>query len=197
VKRAAAALAAWSLIAPGEADDLARAEELVQGRCFVCHGFDGESSTPLFPRLSGQNAAYLARQLADYKAGRRKSSQMEPMVADLCDGDFRALGAYFAARAPRSHPVENAELAERGRTIFDRGNAQTGVAPCAQCHGHIGQGTDTLPRLAGQHAQYVERQLKAFTARERTNDNAVMHEVARKLGDVEVKAVAAYLSGLK
>ena len=182
---------------PAAAADLKRAEEIVSGKCFICHGAEGESSSPVFPRLAGQHAAYVARQLADYKSGRRKSSAMQPMVEDLSPADFAALGRYFETRAVHFHAVDDSELAQVGRFIYARGNPYSGVPACATCHGAGGQGTATLPRLAGQHAQYTERQLKAFNQRERTNDNAVMHTVAVKLTELGLKAVASYLSGLK
>jgi len=179
------------------AADLGRALEIVQGKCFVCHGGEGESSSPLFPRLAGQHAAYVARQLADYKSGRRKSSTMQPMVEDLSAADFDALGEYFESRSVHFHVVDDPELALVGRFIYLRGNPYSGLPACASCHGAAGQGTATLPRLAGQHAQYTEHQLKAFNQRERTNDNAVMHGVAVKLTELELKAVASFISGLK
>ena len=122
---------------------------------------------------------------------------MQPMVEDLSADDFKALGAYFESRPPQAHPVDDPELAQMGRFIFLRGNPYSGVAACATCHGAAGHGTETLPRLAGQHAQYTENQLKAFNKRERTNDNAVMHGIASKLTELELKAVAAYISGLQ
>ena len=189
------ALLAWTQVS--RAADEARAEEIVQGKCFICHGADGESSSPVFPRLAGQNAGYVARQLADYKSGKRRSTTMQPMVEDLGTEDFAALGKYFATRATHVHPVEDTELAQVGRFVYVRGNPYSGVAACSTCHGPTGQGTDTLPRLAGQHAQYTENQLKQFNKRERTNDNAVMHGIASRLSELEIKAVASYLSGLK
>ncbi len=176
---------------------LARAEEIVQGKCFLCHGAEGESSSPVFPRLAGQHGAYMARQLADYQSGRRKSTTMQPMVADLNAADFAALGRYFEARQPLKHAVEDADLAQVGRFVFQRGNPYSGVAACASCHGEKGHGTAQLPRIAGQHAQYTENQLRAFNKRERTNDNAVMHAIASRLTELELKAVSAYLSGLE
>lgn len=176
--------------------ELARAEEIVQGKCFLCHGADGESSSPVFPRLAGQHAAYLARQLGDYQSGRRRSSTMQPMVEGLNAADFAALGKYFAARQAQPHSVEDVELAQVGRFIFQRGNPFTGVAACASCHGNKGYGNEQLPRLAGQHAQYTEAQLRQFNKRERNNDNAVMHSIASKLSELELKAVSAYISGL-
>ena len=194
--RAAGLLA---LTAPmlSQAADLARAEEIVQGRCFICHGTNGESSSPAFPRLAGQNAAYVKQQLADFLSGKRKSSSMQPTVEGLTPEDMAALGAWFAQQTTQGHPVEDRELAGVGRFIYLRGNPYSGVAACATCHGSDGHGTATLPRLAGQHAQYLENQIKQFNRRERTNDNAVMHGIAVKLSELETKAVAAYLSGLK
>jgi cytochrome c553 len=183
----------WALAAPDEE----RAKEIVQGKCFICHGVDGESSSPVFPRLAGQHANYVARQLADYHSGRRKSDTMRPMVEDLTPADFAALGRYFESRTPVAHQPEDAGLAQVGRFIFDRGNPYVGIPSCASCHGLNGHGTDALPRLAGQHAQYLEQQLKKFNSRERTNDNAVMHSVASKLTELETKAVSTYISGMK
>ena len=192
-----AALLLAGTVAQAQNAELARAEEIVQGQCFICHGMDGESSSPVFPRLAGQNAAYVARQLSDYKSGKRVSSAMQPMVRDLNAADFKALGAWFASRKPQAHAVEDAELAQVGRFIYQRGNPYSGVAACAACHGPKGHGTEALPRLAGQHALYTENQLKAFNKRQRTNDNAVMHLIASKLTELEMKAVSSYISGLE
>ena len=200
LKLAVGAVAALTLglaVTHARAADAARAEEIVQGKCFICHGAAGESSSPVFPRLAGQNAAYVARQLADYKAGRRRSSTMQPMVEDLAPADMKALGEWFASRPTQGHPVEDTELAAVGRFVYFRGNPWAGVAACATCHGPDAHGSATLPRLAGQHAQYTENQLRQFNKRERTNDNAVMHGIASKLSELELKAVAAFLSGLK
>ena len=192
-----ALLLAGMLVSGAQAADLSRATEIVEGKCFICHGVDGESSSPVFPRLAGQHATYVQRQLADYKSGRRKNDTMQSMVNDLSDDDMRVLGQYFESKPSQAHAVSDAELAQVGRFVYNRGNPYSGVAACADCHGAAGHGTDRLPRVGGQHAQYVENQLKAFSKRERTNDNAVMHAVAAKLTDLEVKAVAAYISGLK
>ena len=200
MRRMFATTAVSVLIATAQAGAFAdekRAEEIVQGKCFICHGADGESSSPVFPRLAGQNAAYVARQLADYRSGKRRSTSMQPMVEDLGPADFAALGAWYASRPTHVHVVADPDLAQVGRFVYLRGNPYSGVAACATCHGPTGQGTETLPRVAGQHAQYTENQLKQFDKRERTNDNAVMHAIASKLSELEVKAVASYLSGLK
>lgn len=184
-------------VASAQTAEMVRATDIVQGKCFICHGIDGESSSPVFPRLAGQNDTYVARQLADYKSGKRKSPSMQPMVDDLSPADFKALGAYFAARPAHAHPVDDPELAQMGKFIYHRGNPYSGVASCASCHGGNGHGSESLPRLAGQHAQYVENQLKQFDKRERTNDSAVMQVIASKLTELELKAVASYISGMK
>lgn len=176
--------------------DLARAEEIVGGRCFLCHGAEGESSSPIFPRLAGQNAEYVAKQLADFQSGRRKSDTMQSQVQELTKGEMAALGAFFEAKKPTPHKPRDADLAGVGRYIFTKGNPYSGVAACSSCHGSKGYGTTQLPRLAGQHPLYIEEQLKQFNKRERTNDNAVMHAVASKLTELEARAVAEYIGAL-
>ncbi len=194
------ALLAWLACGAAWAADAAllqRGEDIVMGRCFVCHGPRGESSTPVFPRLAAQHAAYLERQLNDFKSGRRASTTMKPLVDDLGPDDFRALAAYFEAQPAHAHPADDGESLRAGRELYDKGNRATGVMRCTACHGERGEGTETLPRLAGQHARYLEAQLKAFGSRARTNDNDVMHRIASRLTDAEVKALAAYLSALR
>lgn len=198
--RAVFALGLWAVLLSTStaclATDKARAEEIVSGKCFICHGMEGETSSPVFPRLAGQHARYVERQLADYKSGKRVSPVMRPMVEDLGPADFKALGAWFEAQPAKKHAGADTDLAQAGRVLYMRGNPDAGVAACAACHGPQGHGTETLPRLAGQHAQYTENQLKAFNKRERTNDNAVMHAIVSKLSERDMKAVAAYLSAL-
>lgn len=179
------------------AQDLGKATKIVEDSCSVCHGADGESASPAFPRLAGQHAGYIERQLRDYKSGKRKSRAMSAIIEDVSEADFKSLGAYFQSRATHTHPIEDAELAQVGRFVYMRGNPYSGVPACSACHGENGHGTAALPRLAGQHTRYVERQLQAFDKRERTNDNAVMHAVASKLTELELRAVAAYVAGLK
>ncbi len=190
------ALAATLSLGAG-AQDLTRATKIVEESCSVCHGADGESASPAFPRLAGQHAGYIERQLRDYKSGKRKSRAMSAIIEDVSEADFKSLGAYFQGRPTHTHEVEDAELATVGRFVFTRGNPYSGVPACTACHGENGHGTAALPRLAGQHTRYVERQLQAFDKRERTNDNAVMHAVASKLTELELRAVAAYVAGLK
>jgi len=191
-------LASLLAIAPvAQANDAARAEEIVQGQCAICHGAEGESSTPVFPRLAAQHAEYVARQLADFQSGRRKSAVMGSMAKDLTAAEMQALGRWFESRPVRAHDVIEPALAEEGRTVYDRGIPAKGVPACKKCHGLQGEGTETLPRVGGQHAAYLENQLRAFSKRERTNDNAVMQTIAARISDAELRAVSSYISGLK
>ncbi len=195
--RGFAATALWLVATAAPAGEMARAEEIVQGQCAICHGAEGESSTPLFPRLAGQHAEYVARQLADFQSGRRKSTVMTPMARELSVADMRAIGRWYEAKPTHVHPVADPPLAAQGRAIYEGGIPATGVPACRRCHGANGEGTDSLPRLAGQHAKYLENQLRAFLRRERTNDNEVMQTIASRIGDAELKAVSSYMSGLE
>ena len=176
--------------------DLARAEEIVSGRCFLCHGLQGESASPIFPRLAGQHSEYIAKQLGEFKSGKRKSETMKPQAEELTPDEMKALGAFFEAKKTSARPVRDAELVAVGKFVFSRGNQFSGLPACASCHGPKGLGTPQLPRLAGQHPRYTEDQLKQFNSRERNNDNAVMHTVASKLTELERNAVAEYIATL-
>ena len=178
------------------AADLERARKIVSGRCFLCHGMSGESSSEVFPRLATQNATYIAKQLRDFQTGRRRGSTMNDMTAGLTEAEMADLGAFFAAQKADPHPPSDVELAAVGRYLYARGNSFSGVASCAGCHGQNAHGTETLPRLAGQQAPYIEGQLKQFNKRERTNDNAVMHAIASKLTELEIKALSEFLATL-
>jgi len=190
---AAALLAAGSVQA---APDVAGAKELVERKCSVCHGVNGESSGEFFPRLGGQHAQYIAKQLHDFKEGRRTSDEMSRFAKNLSDEMIEGLALYFSQRKIPPRTVSDAELAGVGRYLFHHGNRFSGVPACKDCHGLHGEGTPRLPRLAGQHALYLQRQLKNFNQRERTNDNEIMHAVASKLTELELVALAEYISGM-
>lgn len=176
--------------------DLKRAEEIVGGRCFLCHGLNGESASAVFPRLAGQHSEYIAKQLGDFKSGKRVSDTMKPQAEELTPAEMNALGAFFQAKVVGPRPARDAELLAVGKYVFNRGNQFSGLPACATCHGAKGLGTPQLPRLAGQHPRYIEDQLKQFNKRERTNDNAVMHTIASKLSELETHAVAEYIATL-
>ncbi|MEY2782309.1 MAG: hypothetical protein RIS44_3267 [Pseudomonadota bacterium] len=175
--------------------DEARAKKIVGGVCFVCHGAEGESSSEVFPRLAGQHWEYTAKQLENFKSGKRKSTAMADMVAKLTPDEMVALGKFFEKKTVDVEPPKDAGLAAVGKYIYHNGNKFSGLAACASCHGAEAKGTTALPRLAGQYAVYTETQLKQFNQRERTNDNAVMHAIASKMSALEMAAVAEYLSG--
>lgn len=185
--------AAWA----GNASAHDRAQEIVTKRCALCHGAQGESSTELYPRLAGQHATYITKQLRDYKSGKRRNETMANMAADLDDEDMRQLGALFEAKKAAPATNRDTELAAVGKYLYHKGNTWSGVPACAFCHGPRAHGTEQLPRLAGQQAAYIVNQLLKFNQRERTNDNAVMHNVAAKLTEFETRALAEYVSGLE
>lgn len=178
------------------AADSQRALEIVEQKCHMCHGKSGEGSSAIYPRLAGQHAEYIAKQLADFKSGRRKGT-MNEMAADLTEEEMMALGEYFASKPAKAHRVRDKEFAAVGAYLYHKGNKYSGVAACQSCHGDEGRGTNQLPRLAGQHKRYVADQLIEFNRRTRTNDNAIMHSIASKLTDFEIHALAQYISGMK
>jgi len=173
--------------------NLARAKQIVEEKCHLCHGKDGQGSSAIYPRLAGQNPMYITKQLADFKAGRRKGT-MNEMAADLTEEEMTVLGKYFGAIPAKVHRVRDKELSAVGQYIFKRGNKFSGVAACATCHGIDGKGTLELPRLAGQHKRYLKIQLQEFDRRTRTNP--IMASVATKLTELEIEAVTTYISGM-
>jgi cytochrome c553 len=186
--------AALTTAVQAQADE-ARAKKIVGGSCFVCHGAEGESSSEVFPRLAGQHWEYTAKQLENFKNGKRKSTAMADMVAKLTPDEMVALGKFFEKQTAAVESPKDADLAAVGKFIYHKGNKYSGLAACASCHGAEAKGTTSLPRLAGQYAGYTETQLKQFNQRGRTNDNAVMHAIASKMSPLEMAAVAEYLSG--
>ncbi len=177
--------------------DLDRAHEIHMDSCFSCHGAEGLSTTPDTPRLAGQHFQYIAKQLDAFKTGRRASTVMQPWAKDLTEEEMLALGVYFNIKPSPAQRVRDTELAAVGRFIYHRGNEYSGVASCSACHGERGMGSDELPRLASQGTRYTETQLRLFSDRPRTADNEIMHTIASKLTELEIKAVAAYISSME
>lgn len=169
---------------------------IIENRCALCHGPEGESASAIYPRLAVQHPEYMAKQLKDFREGKRKSEAMSEMVKDLTDGEITALAAFFAGKPAKARRTRDADLAAVGKYIYINGNSYSGVPACASCHGDGAHGTVQLPRLAGQHPAYLETQLKEFNKRARNNDNAIMHTVASKLTELEAVAVSTYLGGL-
>lgn len=187
----------FAAAAPPETAASPRIAEIIASRCALCHGPEGQSASAVYPRLAAQHPDYIIKQLKDFRDGRRKSDTMADMVKGLRDEDIVGLAAFFASRKAASRQPGDVDFAAVGKFIFQRGNPYSGVPACASCHGANGHGTQQLPRLAGQHPAYLEVQLKEFSKRERTNDNAVMHTVASKLTELETRAVAIFIGGLQ
>ena len=177
--------------------DEAAAREIVERRCVACHGPTGQATSPEFPRLAGQNTEYLTKQMFNFQTRVRRSAVMEEQMAELSGNDIEALARYFSQQRLVPDNVTDRQLLAQGRKVFFEGNPQQGVSACVSCHGPAARGAQMLPRLAGQHAAYLERQLRAFIDRSRTNDQASMHMVARSLTSDEIRAVAYFLSGLE
>ena len=174
--------------------------------CGACHNPDGNSAIPVNPKLAGQGAKYLAKQLHDFKSGKRANPVMMGMAAGLSDQDILDISAYFAAQKSTTNAADPAQV-KAGEKLWRGGNLQSGVLACTGCHGPSGRGNvlAAYPALRGQHADYVEIQLKAFraaargdlTGDKRENDpEGMMRGVAKNLSDSEIKAVAQFVSGL-
>ncbi len=174
------------------------AQRLAVGVCGTCHGPHGNSQQPKFPILAGQNANYLAAQLKNFRSETRGDpdaiSYMWGMAGPLSDESVTALAQYYSTQkvAP-ARPQTSAEIV-RGRDIYEHGIESEGVPACMACHGPDAHGTGDFPRLAGQHAQYVLKQLSSFQSNMR--NVAVMHGVAQSLRLSEMQAVAAYVESL-
>jgi cytochrome c553 len=164
--------------------------------CGTCHGPQGNSTQPKFPRLAGQNAHYLAAQLKAFRAQTRGDPDavgyMWGMAGQLDDTTVDALAGYYSGQKPvASSAGRDVAMVTRGREIYEHGIAPQGVPACSSCHGPDAHGLQEFPRLAGQHAQYVLKQLASFQSSMR--DVAIMHGVAQNLHLADMQAVAAYL----
>jgi cytochrome c553 len=168
--------------------------------CAACHGADGNSMVPTFPKLAGQGEVYLAKQLKDIRDGRRQVLEMTAFVAGLTDNDIADLAAYFDAQAPTGAGAKE-ELVELGEKIYRAGIEEKGVPACMACHGPSGKGIElaAFPMLSGQHEAYIAKQLHDFSSGARTNDgdSRMMRDTAYRLHDSEIAAVASYIQGLR
>ena len=186
-----------SLSALAEGDVAAGKEKAAQ--CASCHGADGNSINPEWPKLAGQHAGYLVKQLQYFEAGERENATMKPM-ASVLDARGREDVAAFYATQEVSPGKADPELVELGERIYRSGNPESGVAPCMGCHGPNGAGNPAAlyPALRGQHARYTELQLHGFAEGKRVNENAkkMMQLLARRMTNREIRAVASYIQGL-
>jgi cytochrome c553 len=198
-------LAASSAFAQAPAKgDPAKGERIATQLCAACHAADGNSTQAANPVLAGQHAQYTLKQLMNFKPQDGKPAErgnpiMAGMVAGLAAEDMRNVAAYYEKQKPVARAARDAEFVKLGQAIYRGGSLSKGVTACAGCHGPNGAGVPAMfPRLAGQYAEYVAAQLKAFRAGERANDpGRMMRMVAEKLSDKEIAAVADFIAGLR
>jgi cytochrome c553 len=196
--------AAAVFAAPAMAQDAAKAQSIASQVCAACHAGDGNSTAPANPKIAGQGAEYLHKQLADFKPQKgkkpaRESPIMMGMVANLSDADMKGLAAYYAGQQLKPAAAGDKNLAAQGQKLWRGGNAASGVPACAGCHGPAGAGIPAqYPRVGGQYAEYIAGQLKAFKEGTRANDpNGMMRGVTARMTDAEIRAVAEYAAGLR
>ena len=166
--------------------------------CAGCHGVDGNSAVPTFPKLAGQDARYLAKQLADFKSGARKDPSMLGMVAGLTQKDMENLGAYYASqKAGPGVASGDAATLKKAERLYRGGDAKSGISACMSCHGPSGHGIPPrFPAVSGQHATYAQKQLLDFKNGTRSNDSDTMTRIAFRMSEAEIKAVSEYMAGL-
>jgi cytochrome c553 len=179
---------------PAIADD---AKTIAATVCSACHGADGNSVIPMFPKIAGLDETYIIKQLKEFKGGQRKSDVMAPVVANLKVEDLAPLAALYSGQKSKLREVQDAKLAELGKNVYLEGNEDTGVPACVGCHQPEAVGHGVYPRLAGQHPDYLIQQMKNFSTGDRSNDaSRLMRVVAKRMTEQEMKAVAEYISGL-
>lgn len=168
--------------------------------CSSCHGVDGNATSPNFPNLAAQQEVYLVAQLKGFRSqGRSDPAGFEYMWGlskHLTDEQISGLAGYFAQQQPVRLPVSDAKAAQAGKDIFERGLTDKNIPACATCHGQQGQGKDTFPRLAGQHSDYILKQLLVFQRTDQRPEGAIMKTIAHDLSRQEMQSVAIYLQGL-
>ncbi len=169
--------------------------------CGGCHGFDGNSPIATFPKLAGQNEAYIVKQMKDFKANStRQNAIMMGMAAPLSDADAADIGAYFQAQSLKAAAAFDESKIVAGREIYKGGDMQKGIPACQACHGPKGSGTAGIgfPQVGGQYVEYTLAQLRAFKDGTRSNDDKeLMREIVAKMSDADLVAVANYMASLK
>jgi len=184
---------------PAQAGGDPEAGKTKSASCAACHGADGNSVNPEWPKLGGQHAGYIVQQLRYFTDGERENATMKGMAAGLSDEDRADLAAYYESQKV-NYGAADPKLVELGELIYRGGNAESGVAPCMGCHGPKGAGNPgaNYPALRGQHALYVENQLHGFAEGNRINENSIkmMQIIASRMTNKEIRAVASYIQGL-
>ena len=167
--------------------------------CGACHGPDGNSMAPNFPKLAGQGDRYLLKQLHEIKDGKRQVLEMTGLLANLNDQDLADIAAYYSSQKGSVGAADPALVAQ-GEALFRGGNLEKGMPACIGCHSPDGQGLAAagFPHLGGQHASYIEKQLTDFREGDRTNDgdSMIMRGIAAKMSNKDIKALASYIQGL-
>jgi len=167
--------------------------------CAVCHGADGNSINPIWPKLAGQHASYITKQLKNFKEGDRVNAQMTAMVAALSQQDMEDLGSYFEGQQNNLGYAKPGSI-DLGQKIYRAGDSNTGLPACMACHGPAGSGNPgaLYPAIRGQHTEYTATQLKMFKSGERNNDvNSVMRSIAVLMTEAQISAVSEYIQGLR
>lgn len=184
--------------------DAARGQPIASTVCGACHGPDGNSAIPVNPKLAGQHAEYLFKQMkgfkpVDGKPAERVNPIMNGIIAAFDEGQMRDFAAYFASQTQKGETAKNRETVELGQKLYRGGDQAKGLPACAACHGPAGAGIPAqYPRIGGQYAEYTEAQLRSFREGSRANDpNKMMQMVALKMTDAEIKAVSDYVAGLR
>jgi cytochrome c553 len=176
--------------------DLAKGQALAQV-CTACHVADGSRGSPANPILQGQHPEYLAKQLQEFKSGKRNNAIMKGFASTLSEEDMKHIAAFYASKTAKPGAAKNKDTVRLGEKVYRGGITAKGVPACAGCHGPTGAGIPAqYPRLGGQHADYTESQMNGFRAGTRAN-NAQMMTIAGKLNDAEIKAVSDYIAGLR
>ncbi|MDR0225266.1 MAG: cytochrome c4 [Burkholderiaceae bacterium] len=177
--------------------DLAKGEASYTAVCAACHAADGNSTIPLQPKLAGQHPEYLVKQLMEFKDDKRKDPVMKGFASMLSEPDMKNIAGWLHAQKPKDGFAKDKDLVAMGERIYRGGIQERNIAACAGCHSPNGAGIPAqYPRLAGQHADYTATQLTAFRDGKRAN-SIQMTQVAAKLNDREIKAVADYIAGLR
>jgi cytochrome c553 len=177
--------------------DLAKGEAIVAGVCAACHAADGNSMIPVNPKLAQQHPEYILKQLQEFKSGKRANPVMMGFASQLSPEDMRNVAYFVASKTAAPGFAKEKETVALGEKIYRGGIADRQIAACAGCHGPSGSGMPAqYPRLSGQHADYTVGQLTQF--RDGVRKNSVqMTQVAAKMNDREIKAVADYIAGLR
>lgn len=177
--------------------DPAKGQTISTNVCAACHTADGSRGLAANPILQGQHAEYLAKQLTEFKAGKRTNAIMQGMAAPLSEDDIRNVAAFYATKQAKPGFAKNKDTIALGEKIYRAGIADKQVPACAGCHSPSGAGIPAqYPRVGGQHAEYVDAQMKLFRDHKRTN-SVPMQDIAARMNDAEIAAVADYIAGLR